>query len=30
MPTILSQSDLPGLQLIHRGKVRDVYAPSDR
>ncbi|MBS0213519.1 MAG: phosphoribosylaminoimidazolesuccinocarboxamide synthase [Proteobacteria bacterium] len=26
MPTTLSQSDLPGLQLIHRGKVRDVYA----
>ena len=26
MPTTLSQSDLPGLDLIHRGKVRDVYA----
>ena len=28
MPTILHQSSLPGLQLIHRGKVRDVYALS--
>ncbi len=26
MPTCLYQSDLPGLELIHRGKVRDVYA----
>ncbi|GAA0715980.1 phosphoribosylaminoimidazolesuccinocarboxamide synthase [Dokdonella soli] len=26
MPTVLSQSHLPGLDLIHRGKVRDVYA----
>ncbi|MFI4970648.1 MAG: phosphoribosylaminoimidazolesuccinocarboxamide synthase [Lysobacterales bacterium] len=26
MPTILSQSNLPGLDLLHRGKVRDVYA----
>ena len=26
MPTVLSRSDLPGLDLIHRGKVRDVYA----
>ncbi|MBS0577155.1 MAG: phosphoribosylaminoimidazolesuccinocarboxamide synthase [Proteobacteria bacterium] len=26
MATTLSQSDLPGLELIHRGKVRDVYA----
>jgi len=26
VPTTLSQSDLPGLDLIHRGKVRDVYA----
>ena len=26
MPTVLPQSDLPGLDLIHRGKVRDVYA----
>ncbi|MBN8886184.1 MAG: phosphoribosylaminoimidazolesuccinocarboxamide synthase [Rudaea sp.] len=26
MPTTLSQSHLPGLDLIHRGKVRDVYA----
>ncbi len=26
MPTVLSQSNLPGLELIHRGKVRDVYA----
>ncbi len=24
--TVLSQSNLPGLKLIHRGKVRDVYA----
>jgi phosphoribosylaminoimidazole-succinocarboxamide synthase len=30
MPTVLSQSDLPGLNLIHRGKVRDVYALSER
>ena len=29
MPTVLSQSNLPGLDLIHRGKVRDVYALSD-
>ena len=28
MPTVLSQSNLPGLDLIHRGKVRDVYALS--
>ncbi|MBX3688752.1 phosphoribosylaminoimidazolesuccinocarboxamide synthase [Dokdonella sp.] len=28
MPTVLVQSDLPGLQLLHRGKVRDVYAVS--
>ena len=28
MPTTLLQSDLPGLDLIHRGKVRDVYALS--
>ena len=26
MPTVLLQSNLPGLELIHRGKVRDVYA----
>ncbi|MBN8482638.1 MAG: phosphoribosylaminoimidazolesuccinocarboxamide synthase [Xanthomonadales bacterium] len=26
MPTTLSASDLPGLDLVHRGKVRDVYA----
>ena len=26
MPTTLLQSNLPGLHLIHRGKVRDVYA----
>lgn len=26
MPTILHQSNLPGLELLHRGKVRDVYA----
>nr|WP_193569984.1 phosphoribosylaminoimidazolesuccinocarboxamide synthase [Luteibacter jiangsuensis] len=31
VPTTLSQSDLPGLELIHRGKVRDVYAlPGNR
>ncbi|MGN6234704.1 phosphoribosylaminoimidazolesuccinocarboxamide synthase [Dyella sp.] len=31
MPTTLSQSNLPGLELIHRGKVRDVYAlPGQR
>ena len=30
MPTILHQSNLPGLNLVHRGKVRDVYALSDR
>ena len=28
MPTVLSQSNLPGLELVHRGKVRDVYALS--
>jgi phosphoribosylaminoimidazole-succinocarboxamide synthase len=28
VPTTLSQSNLPGLELIHRGKVRDVYALS--
>ncbi len=26
MPTTLHTSDLPGLELVHRGKVRDVYA----
>ncbi|MBO9662119.1 phosphoribosylaminoimidazolesuccinocarboxamide synthase [Dokdonella sp.] len=26
MPTVLSHSNLPGLPLLHRGKVRDVYA----
>jgi len=31
VPTTLLQSDLPGLPLIHRGKVRDVYAlPGER
>ena len=31
MPTTLLQSDLPGLDLIHRGKVRDVYGlPGNR
>lgn len=29
MPTTLLKSDLPGLNLVHRGKVRDVYALSD-
>ncbi|GMV29188.1 MAG: phosphoribosylaminoimidazole-succinocarboxamide synthase [Rhodanobacteraceae bacterium] len=28
VPTTLSESHLPGLDLIHRGKVRDVYALS--
>jgi phosphoribosylaminoimidazole-succinocarboxamide synthase len=28
VPTVLSESNLPGLDLIHRGKVRDVYALS--
>ncbi|MET0332381.1 MAG: phosphoribosylaminoimidazolesuccinocarboxamide synthase [Dyella sp.] len=28
MPTTLLQADLPGLDMIHRGKVRDVYALS--
>src|SRR6185437_4101525 len=26
MPTVLHASQLPGLELLHRGKVRDVYA----
>src|SRR5690348_10916190 len=31
MPTIVHSSNLPGLELLHRGKVRDVYAlPNDR
>jgi phosphoribosylaminoimidazole-succinocarboxamide synthase len=30
VPTTLHQSDLPGLNLVHRGKVRDVYALSAR
>ena len=30
MPTTLLQSNLPGLNLIHRGKVRDVYALPDK
>jgi phosphoribosylaminoimidazole-succinocarboxamide synthase len=29
VPTTLLQSDLPGLELLHRGKVRDVYALPD-
>jgi len=29
VPTTLLQSNLPGLELIHRGKVRDVYALDD-
>lgn len=29
MPTTLLQSDLPGLELLHSGKVRDVFALSD-
>ncbi len=31
VPTTLLDSDLPGLERVHRGKVRDVYAlPGDR
>jgi phosphoribosylaminoimidazole-succinocarboxamide synthase len=31
VPTTLLVSDLPGLELVHRGKVRDVYAlPGER
>ncbi|MEP6485289.1 MAG: phosphoribosylaminoimidazolesuccinocarboxamide synthase [Rudaea sp.] len=30
MPTTLHESNLPGLNLVHRGKVRDVYALSER
>ena len=31
VPTTLLESELPGLELLHRGKVRDVYAlPNDR
>jgi phosphoribosylaminoimidazole-succinocarboxamide synthase len=30
VPTVLHQSTLPGLNLVHRGKVRDVYALSER
>ena len=30
MPTVLHESNLSGLSLIHRGKVRDVYALSER
>lgn len=30
MATTLRNSDLPGLELVHRGKVRDVYALGDR
>jgi len=31
VPTTLLESDLPGLELLHRGKVRDVYAlPNER
>ncbi len=31
MPTTLLQSNLPGIELLHRGKARDVYAlPDDR
>ena len=28
--TTMFQSDLPGLELVHRGKVRDVYAVDDK
>jgi len=31
MTTTLTRSELPGLELLHRGKVRDVYAlPGER
>ena len=30
VPTVLHQSKLSGLNLVHRGKVRDVYALSER
>ena len=30
MPTVLHESNLSGLSLVHRGKVRDVYALSER
>jgi phosphoribosylaminoimidazole-succinocarboxamide synthase len=30
VPTTLLQSNLPGIELIHRGKVRDVYALPNR
>jgi phosphoribosylaminoimidazole-succinocarboxamide synthase len=30
VPTTLPQSNLPGLELIHRGKVRDVYALDEQ
>ena len=31
MPTTLHTSDLPGLTLLHRGKVRDIYdLPGNR
>ena len=30
MASVLYRSDLPGLDLIHRGKVRDVYALDER
>ena len=30
MPTTLTESTLPGLKLLHRGKVRDVYALSEQ
>jgi phosphoribosylaminoimidazole-succinocarboxamide synthase len=30
VPTVLHESNLPGLSLVHRGKVRDVYALSER
>ena len=29
MITTLFESDLPGLELVNRGKVRDVYALDD-
>jgi phosphoribosylaminoimidazole-succinocarboxamide synthase len=30
VPTVLHESNLSGLSLVHRGKVRDVYALSER
>ena len=29
-PTTISESEIPGLRLIHRGKVRDVYEVDEK